>query len=154
MLYEFMCGYLPFGEDCEDPYEVYRAISNSELKYPQNFLRNKDNKLAKEMIEQLLNRTPEARLGGSFAALRAHPWFESLDWVAFPHPGQAARLPAEAALHPPSSPPHLRRRDREKRRSEHPAQPRGREVRHQVQRQMHQWRHARLGQRLLVSTAL
>jgi len=23
VLYEFMCGKVPFGEDCEDPYEIY-----------------------------------------------------------------------------------------------------------------------------------
>ncbi len=22
-LYEFMCGYVPFGEDAEDPYQIY-----------------------------------------------------------------------------------------------------------------------------------
>jgi len=22
-LYEFMCGYVPFGEEAEDPYEIY-----------------------------------------------------------------------------------------------------------------------------------
>jgi cGMP-dependent protein kinase len=26
MLFELMCGYLPFGNDFEDPYEIYKAI--------------------------------------------------------------------------------------------------------------------------------
>ena len=34
------------------------------------------------MIEQLLHRSPDARLGGSFAALKAHQWFDALDWDA------------------------------------------------------------------------
>ena len=80
-LYEFMCGYVPFGEDCEDPYEVYKMIADQELSYPTYFVTEKSNKLAKKMMEQLLNRSPDARLGGSYAALRAHPWFENLDWV-------------------------------------------------------------------------
>lgn len=25
-LYEFMCGFVPFGEDAEDPYEIYELI--------------------------------------------------------------------------------------------------------------------------------
>lgn len=80
-LFEFMCGLVPFGEECEDPYEVYQMIANQPLNYPQYFL-TKENKLAKKMIEQLLNRSPDARLGGSYAALKAHPWFEQLDWVS------------------------------------------------------------------------
>lgn len=79
-LYEFMCGLVPFGEDCEDPYEVYKMIAASEVTYPTFFSANKSNKLARKMIDQLLNRSPDARLGGSYAALKAHPWFETLDW--------------------------------------------------------------------------
>jgi len=30
---------------------------------------------------QLLNKTPELRLGGSYAALKANAWFEKFDWV-------------------------------------------------------------------------
>jgi len=33
-------------------------------------------------MDQLLNKLPEARLGGSFAALKANPWFDSFDWDA------------------------------------------------------------------------
>jgi len=29
----------------------------------------------------LLNKTPEVRLGGSYAALKANAWFDGLDWV-------------------------------------------------------------------------
>jgi len=65
-LYEFMCGLVPFGEDCEDPYEVYQLISTQALQYPVYFL-VKQNKIAKKLIEQLLNRSADARLGGSFA---------------------------------------------------------------------------------------
>lgn len=76
-----MCGIVPFGEDCEDPYEVYQLImSNQSLKYP-NYFDQSTNRYAKQMMEQLLNKIPEARLGGSYAALKAHKWFEKLDWV-------------------------------------------------------------------------
>jgi cGMP-dependent protein kinase len=33
-LFEFMCGYVPFGEDNEDPYDIYEKIIKEELKYP------------------------------------------------------------------------------------------------------------------------
>lgn len=78
-----MVGYVPFGEDCEDPYEVYKIIQEREPVYPSYFTSERSNKLARKMMEQLLNRSPDARLGGSYAALKAHPWFESLDWVAY-----------------------------------------------------------------------
>lgn len=35
-LYEFMCGYVPFGEDAEDPYEIYEEIIKSKINYPDN----------------------------------------------------------------------------------------------------------------------
>lgn len=33
-LYEFMCGYVPFGEEAEDPYEIYEDIIKKEIGYP------------------------------------------------------------------------------------------------------------------------
>lgn len=32
-------------------------------------------------MDQLLNRTPELRLGGSYDALKVHSWFDKFDWV-------------------------------------------------------------------------
>lgn len=32
-------------------------------------------------MNQLLNKTPELRLGGSYAALKANPWFDNFDFV-------------------------------------------------------------------------
>lgn len=77
-LFEFMCGYVPFGEDAEDPMEIYDCILKNPLKFPNYF---KDTK-ARALILQLLNSTPEQRLGVSYTALKAHPWFDTFDWVA------------------------------------------------------------------------
>lgn len=38
-------------------------------------------KKARKLIEQLLSHNPEQRHGGSFGALKAHPWFEDFNWV-------------------------------------------------------------------------
>lgn len=76
-MYEFMCGMVPFGEEAEDPYEIHDEIMNMPLKYP-NFL--KDIK-AKRLIDQLLSKVAETRLGGSYASLKAHSWFDNFDWV-------------------------------------------------------------------------
>jgi len=39
LLYEFMIGYLPYGEDLEDPYDIYVRIKSSQLKFPKFFYR-------------------------------------------------------------------------------------------------------------------
>ena len=34
--YEFICGFLPFGEDLEDPFAIYQEIMNSpKIKFPK-----------------------------------------------------------------------------------------------------------------------
>ena len=35
MLFEFMCGYCPFGEEVEDPYVIYQEILNGEVEVPE-----------------------------------------------------------------------------------------------------------------------
>lgn len=34
-LYEFLCGGLPFGEDQDDPFEIYKEIVKNPINYPQ-----------------------------------------------------------------------------------------------------------------------
>jgi len=75
-LFEFMCGMVPFGEEAEDPYEIYEEIITKQIKYP-NYLKDKK---AKRLMDQLINKVAEVRLGGSYAALKANPWFENFDW--------------------------------------------------------------------------
>lgn len=77
ILYEFMCGGVPFGEEEEDPYGIYEQVLRGRLNYPA-FCANKLK--CKPMIEQLLNRNPVLRTGGSIARLKAHPWLAEVDW--------------------------------------------------------------------------
>jgi len=76
MLYEFVCGVLPFGEDEEDPYMVYECVLNEALEYPA-YVHGKIK--AASMIEQLLNRNPAMRTGGNFARLKSHRWLKDMD---------------------------------------------------------------------------
>jgi len=46
-LYEFMCGYVPFGDDAEDPYEIYQEIVSKTIVYP-NYMKDKN---AMKLIE-------------------------------------------------------------------------------------------------------
>lgn len=75
-LYEFLCGHLPFGHDLDDPFEIYRAIVQSSLTFP-NFITDED---TISLIRQLLNKFPESRLGGSYFNLKKHPFFYTIDW--------------------------------------------------------------------------
>ena len=78
LLFEFVCGCVPFGEEEEDPYAVYEKVLEHRLIFP-HFL---DPRLpSRPVIEQLLNSNPALRLGGSIDHLKAHRWFKGLDWV-------------------------------------------------------------------------
>ena len=74
-----MCGRVPFGEEATDPTEIYEEIVMKPLVYP-SFLKDKK---SRRLMDQLVNKVPEVRLGGSFASLKANPWFETFDWVKF-----------------------------------------------------------------------
>jgi len=76
-MYEFLCGYVPFGEDSEDPMEVYKLIiKNKVVEFPE-YMKDKN---AKKLIRQLLSKSPEARTKGSYYSLQTDPWFGNLDW--------------------------------------------------------------------------
>ena len=78
MLYEFLCGYVPFGDDMEDPYEIYEKIvkKKGKVKFPAYMSDQK----ARDLISQLLNKSPDARLGGNFATLKNHDFFYGFEW--------------------------------------------------------------------------
>lgn len=77
MLYEFMVGVVPFGEDVDDPYQIYELIIKKTVGYPSYF---KDKK-SQKFIDHLLNKIPDLRLGDSYTTLKANTWFEKFDWV-------------------------------------------------------------------------
>ena len=81
IMFEFMCGFLPFGEDEDDPFNVYKEVINGRLQFPPYFIKPHNNE-AKALITLFLNKIPEARLNGSYTGLKAHKWFEDFDWVS------------------------------------------------------------------------
>ena len=74
-MYEFFCGKLPFGEDYEDPMDIYRAVSEEELAFP-NFVT--DEKFMKLMIK-MLRKNPTNRLW-KFKQIKEDPYFSDFDW--------------------------------------------------------------------------
>lgn len=76
MLFEMMCGYLPFGNDSADPLAIYKEITNAAVLFPEWF----DDAPSREFISQLLAKSPETRTGSSLWALNTHEWFRGVDW--------------------------------------------------------------------------
>ena len=76
IIFEFMCGYLPFGEDCDDPYQIFEEIMMKSLEFP-DYMKSET---AKSFILQLLNKKPESRLMGSYDTLKNNKFFDGIDW--------------------------------------------------------------------------
>ena len=74
-MYEFYCGKLPFGEEYEDPLDIYRAVSKEELTFP-NFIH--DEKFM-ALINKMLKKNPANRLW-KFQQIRSDPFFSDFDW--------------------------------------------------------------------------
>lgn len=75
--YELICGNVPFGEDTDDPYEIYEQVIQKKLEFPSYVT----DPSVKSFLEQLLSKQQEARFAGSFTSLKNHPWFNLLEWV-------------------------------------------------------------------------
>ena len=77
VIYELICGGLPFGDEEEEPYAIYEKILEHNLTFPQ-WVEN--NSAAQHLIEQLLSPNPSLRIGGTSEAIYCHPWFMGLNW--------------------------------------------------------------------------
>ena len=74
-MYEFFCGKLPFGEDYDDPMDIYRAVSQEELTFP-SFV--KDEKFM-NLMNKMLRKNPTNRLW-KFKQIKEDPYFKDFDW--------------------------------------------------------------------------
>ena len=74
-MYEFFCGKLPFGEELEDPVDIYRAVCGEELIFP-NFVH--DEKYM-ALLNKMLKKNPTQRLW-KFEQIKSDPYFRDFDW--------------------------------------------------------------------------
>lgn len=74
-MYEFVCGKLPFGEEYDDPLDIYRAVSKEELSFP-NFV-NDEQFMA--ILNKMLKKNPAHRLW-KFQQIKKDPYFSDFDW--------------------------------------------------------------------------
>lgn len=75
ILFEFLCGGVPFGEDEEDPYYIYEKVLEHNIVYPWEMQLDSNVKL---LIEQLLSVNPVLR--GNCLTVKEHPWFAGTNW--------------------------------------------------------------------------
>lgn len=80
ILYEFVCGTVPYGEGDTDPMIIYKKILCYKLSYPKWIDKNFP---AKSLVEQLLDKHPNFRMGGGIENLKRNPWFGNFNWVRF-----------------------------------------------------------------------
>ena len=74
-MYEFFCGKLPFGEELEDPMDIYRAVCNEELSFP-NFVHDEKFMV---LLNKMLKKNPAQRLW-KFEQIKSDPYFSDFDW--------------------------------------------------------------------------
>ena len=98
IVYEMLCGKVPFGEDLESPHEVYNAIENEKWDWPQALAKNTQ---AYAFIDKLLNRNPAKR--GTAHSLKDDNWFTNVNYgeyqmqnVEAPHFPELDPLPTSA----------------------------------------------------------
>ena len=74
-MYEFFCGKLPFGDDCDDPIDVYKAVAKQKLEFPK-FVKDKEfmNLLTKMLIKNVKNRLYR------FNDIKYDPYFKNFNW--------------------------------------------------------------------------
>jgi hypothetical protein len=70
---------VPFGENDSDSYAIYEKVLEGKITYPSYA---KPSTEVQGFIEQLLNKNPALRSGGSFENLKKHAWLKNIDWEA------------------------------------------------------------------------
>lgn len=82
-VYEFMLGTLPFGNDSVVKAEIFRAVLKSKVVFNDKFRSHSYAEDSISLIEGLLQRKPQERLGGSregYRELMNHAFFAQCDW--------------------------------------------------------------------------
>jgi len=75
MMFEFICGGMPFGDAAEDPMDVYASIINEQIKFPK-FTKNKQ---FIDLVTQMVVKNPLQRLT-KFSQVKNHPYFANFSF--------------------------------------------------------------------------
>ena len=75
MIYEFICGCVPFGENEDDCMNVYRSVVKESLTFPSNI---KDKEFI-DLVKRMLLKSPLARLS-NITQIKEHIYFNSFSF--------------------------------------------------------------------------
>jgi cGMP-dependent protein kinase 1 len=78
LIYEFMCGKVPFGHTEENTYRVYEEILSSELVFPLDVPQLSENCMG--LIRQLLDKFSESRVNDTIEKIKINPWLNDVEW--------------------------------------------------------------------------
>lgn len=80
-LFEVLFGILPFGNDTEDPLEVYSHIISSKLPQIDKRTLSRLTVGTIDFINRMLNKDPTKRFGvKNYEEIKKHEWFSNFDW--------------------------------------------------------------------------
>jgi cGMP-dependent protein kinase len=74
-MYEFFCGKLPFGEDYDDPMDVYKAVAKEDLTFPP-FVHDHD---FINLLTKMLKKNPTSRLW-KVQQIKEETYFKTFNW--------------------------------------------------------------------------
>lgn len=77
ILFELVCGVLPFGQTHSEPYAIYEEVLQGKFAFSPSM---QEKRCLRELITMLLSRNPSVRLALA-EHLPSHSWFSSIDWV-------------------------------------------------------------------------
>merc|ERR1740123_2520023 len=75
MLFEFVCGYLPFADELDDPTEVCTAVLKDPVVFPSHYR----DVQGRELIQAMLHKHPKKRIGSGmdgFEEVKNHIFFK------------------------------------------------------------------------------
>ena len=75
IMYELLCGKVPFGEDTEDPMEIYKSVANEDLSFP-SFIHDEE---FMALNTKMLKKSPTSRLW-KFEQIKENSYFKDFDW--------------------------------------------------------------------------
>lgn len=77
IIYEFLCGMVPFGHFENDPYRVYELILSKSLEFPEG---RQPCDSAMNLLKHILDKYSESRLLETVEKIKACEWLSSVDW--------------------------------------------------------------------------
>ena len=79
ILFECICGRVPFGEEEEDPYQIYEKILQNTFSFPP-WVKADVISQVRGVLDVLLSKNSAMRTSGSLATLRTNVWFKGFNW--------------------------------------------------------------------------